>query len=251
MIREFVQIKFRKEIINGMLFLPDTDEPVPLVVHLNGMPGFEPEQEEERLARFFNSKNYAYFAFDYVGVRQSTGLFEYIYSQENINLVLSKLVHHPSIDPSRIGLLGESFGGAMALCHTSRDDRIKCLALRSPVYDTEEIPRMKIFDGLVQLWRASKQMRFPRINLKRSFQLQSQHYNPMKQAFHLQVPVRIITGDADEILPVEKIKELYSRIPEELDKDMEVVPGANHKFSKQKDFVFMRDYFSKFFGSVL
>jgi len=249
--KEFLQIQFRKELINGMLFLPDSKKPVPLILHLNGMPGFEPEEEGNRLAKFITSKNYAYFAFDYVGVRQSTGLFEYIYSQENINLVLSKLVHHPQINPSRIGLLGESFGGAMALCHTSRDDRIKCLAVRSPVYDTEEIPKMKIFDGLVQLWRASKQMRFPRINLKHSFLFQSRHYNPMKQAPFLKCPVRIITGDRDEIVPFEKIKKLYDKIPDNIDKEMRIVPGANHKFSKTKDFETMKNYFSKFFEAYL
>ncbi len=249
--KEFIQIQFRKELINGMLFLPDSKKPAPLVLHLNGMPGFEPEKEETRFAIFFTLKNYAYFAFDYVGVRQSTGLFEYIYSQENINLVLSKLVHHPRINPSRIGLLGESFGGAMALCHTSRDDRIRCLAIRSPVYDTEEIPKMKMFDGLVQLWRASKQMRFPRINLRNSFLFQSRHYNPMKQALHLKCPVRIITGDRDDIVPVEKIEKLYAKIPDKIDKEMRIVPGADHKFSKTKDFEIMKDYFSRFFEAYL
>ena len=249
--KEFLQIQFRKELINGMLFLPDSKKTAPLVLHLNGMPGFEPEEEGTRLASHITSKNYAYFAFDYVGVRQSTGLFEYIYSQENINHVISKLVHHPRIDPSRIGLLGESFGGAMALCHTSRDDRIRCLAIRSPVYDTEEIPRMKIFDGLVQLWRANKQMRFPRINLKRSFLFQSRHYNPMKQALYLKCPVRIITGDRDEIIPVEKIEKLYDKIPDKIDKEMKIVPGADHKFSKTKDFEIMKNYFLQFYENYL
>jgi len=249
--KEFIQIQFRKELINGMLFLPDSKKPAPLVLHLNGMPGFEPEEEETRFARYFTLKNYAYFAFDYVGVRQSTGLFEYIYSHENINLVLSKLVHHPRIDPSRIGLLGESFGGAMALCHTSRDDRIRCLAIRSPVYDTEEIPKMKMFDELIQLWRTSTQMRFPRINLKRSFLFQSRHYNPMKQALYIICPVRIITGDRDEIVPVKKIEKLYDKIPDKTDKEMRIVPGANHKFSKTKDFEIMKNYFLQFFEAYL
>ena len=45
---EHTDINFRHETINGVLYLPDTDNPSPLVIHLNGMPGLEPEKEGER-----------------------------------------------------------------------------------------------------------------------------------------------------------------------------------------------------------
>ena len=45
MIIEHGDINFRDETINGVLYLPETREPSPLIIHLNGMPGLEPENE--------------------------------------------------------------------------------------------------------------------------------------------------------------------------------------------------------------
>lgn len=245
------EIQFREEEINGYLYLPDKEEQVPLIIRLNGMPGTDPKKEKERLAPNFTNKNFAYFAFDYTGVRSSTGLYTYFDSHENINKIISHLAQHPKIDSSRIGLFGESFGGAMALCHATRDKRIKCLAIRSPVYDTEKIPKMKIFDGLTQLWQRDKQMRLPKVDLKKQFQNQSKHYNPMKLAQYLEIPTRVITGDKDEILSEKQIQRLYDKIPSNLDKEFKIVEGANHNFSKAKDFGIMRKYILDFFEEKL
>ena len=245
------EIPFREETINGYLYLPKKEEQVPLVVRLNGMPGTDPKKEKERLAPAFTGKNLAYFAFDYTGVRSSTGLYEYYHSHENINKIISYLSQHPKIDSSRIGLFGESFGGAMALSHATRDRRVRCLAIRSPVYDTEKIPKMKIFDGLAQLWQRDKQMRLPKVDLKKEFQNQSKHYNPMKLARNLNIPIRIITGDKDEILSEKHIQKLYDKIPSNIDKEFKIVTGANHNFSKVKNFGIMRKYILDFFEERL
>ena len=245
------EIQFREEKIKGFLYLPDKEKQVPLIVRLNGMPGTDPRKEEERLAPDFTGKNFAYFAFDYTGVRSSTGLYEYFYSHENINKIISYLSQHPRIDSSRIGLFGESFGGAMALSHATRDQRVKCLAIRSPVYDTEKIPKMKIFDGLSQLWQRDKQMRLPKVDLKKEFQNQSKHYNPMKLAHNLKIPTRVITGDKDEILSDKQIQKLYNKIPSNIDKEFKIVQGANHNFSKVKDFGIMKKYILNFFKEKL
>lgn len=248
---EYTDINFRNETINGVLYLPESQYPVPLVVHLNGMPGLEPEKEGERFAQELNSIGIAYYAFDYTGVRNSTGLFEYYYSQENINTIISYLVHHPKILPTKIALLGESFGGAMALCHAARDNRIQCLAIRSPVYDTKKIPQLKIFDGLSLMWKLNKQMRFPKVNLKSFFEIQSSHYNPDKLVEQLNCPVRMITGTKDEILDAEEIEKWFKRLPVDLDKELQIIENADHNFSNKVHFQQMKNYVIDFFRQRL
>ncbi|MCG3216153.1 MAG: prolyl oligopeptidase family serine peptidase [Candidatus Heimdallarchaeota archaeon] len=245
------EIPFREERIDGYLYLPEKEEQSPLIIALNGMPGLDPIKEKDRLAPIFTKSKFAYFAFDYTGVRKSSGLYEYYYSHENINKIISYLSKHPKIDSSRIGLFGESFGGAMALSHATRDKRIRCLAIRSPVYDTEKIPRLKIFEGLAQLWQRDKQMRIRYVNLKKEFQQQSKLYNPMKLAPLLQVPIRVITGDKDEILSEKQIQKFFDKIPSNLDKKFMIVEGANHNFSKPKDFEIMKDFILDFFIETL
>jgi len=85
---EHSDINFREETLNGVLYLPENKDPSPLIIHLNGMPGIEPEKEGERFAQDFSDNGFAFYAFDYSGVRNSTGLYEYYYSQENINRVV-------------------------------------------------------------------------------------------------------------------------------------------------------------------
>ena len=248
MIVERHDIQYREEKLNGYLYLPEDEEQLPLVIRLNGMPGTDPEKEKERLAPDFTKNKFAYFAFDYTGVRSSTGHYEYYFSQENINKVITELSKHPKVDSSRIGLFGESFGGAMAICHAARDRRIKCLAIRSPIYDTEKVPKMKIFDGMAQMWQRDKHMRIPKVqDLKKEFQYQVKYYNPMKLAENLQVPISIITGDKDEILSEKQIQKLYDKIPANLDKDYKIVEGANHNFSKPQNFTVMKKFILNFF----
>ncbi len=248
---EHTDINFRHETINGVLYLPDTKSPSPLILHLNGMPGLEPENEGERFAKDLVENGFAYYAFDYTGVRNSTGIFEYYYSQENINRILSHLVHHPKIDPTRIAIFGESFGGAMAISHTARDSRIRCLAIRSPVYDTEKVPKLRIFDGLSQLWKRSKQMRFPEVNLRTWFQLQSSQYNPAKLIKKINCPTRVITGTKDEILPVDQVKDLFNKIPSYIEKEMKIIENADHNFSNKNHFENMKNYVVEFFKNIL
>lgn len=246
------EIQFREDKIKGYLYLPKKEEQHPLIIRLNGMPGTDPKKEKERIASSFTDNKIAYFAFDYTGVRSSSGEYEYYFSHENINRIVTDLAQHPRIDSSRIGLFGESFGGAMALCHSVRDRRIKCLAIRSPVYDTEKIPKLKIFDGMAQLWQRDKQMRIPKVqDLKKEFLSQVKLYNPMKLASSLQIPIRVITGNKDEVLSEKGIQKLYEKIPSELDKDFKIVEGANHNFSKQEDFDYMKNYIIDFFKEVL
>ena len=57
---EHTDINFRGETINGVLYLPESKNPSPLILHLNGMPGLEPEQERERFAQDMIENGFAY-----------------------------------------------------------------------------------------------------------------------------------------------------------------------------------------------
>ncbi|MHA1222874.1 MAG: alpha/beta hydrolase [Candidatus Heimdallarchaeaceae archaeon] len=251
MISETLSLAYRNEQIAGILFLPEGEQIFPLVIRLNGLPGNAPEKEKNRLAEDFIKNNIAYFAFDYTGARKSTGIFEYYSSQENISIVITELSRHPKIDPSRIGLFGESFGGAMAICHAVRDKRVRCLVLRSPVYDTEVISKLSVFDSLAHFWVNDKKLRFPNVNLKENFTLQTKHYNPKKLIHKINLPIRIITGTKDELLSPEKINKLYKNLPENIDKDIKLIEGAGHNFTNPLYLEELKDFIIPFFKKYL
>jgi len=129
-----IEINVRSETLHSILYLPETknhktniNNSFPLVIRVNGMPGKSPEEDEQRFAHYFVENDIAYFTYDHQGVRTSTGIFSYYDAQANIEKVIDQLVHYPKINPLKIGLLGESFGGAMALCHAVRDNRVNVL----------------------------------------------------------------------------------------------------------------------------
>lgn len=47
-------IKFRKDFIHGILYLPDEEGQFPLVIRLNGFPGNSPEKRRTKISRYYH-----------------------------------------------------------------------------------------------------------------------------------------------------------------------------------------------------
>lgn len=255
--KEVIEIKIRSEILQGILYLPDIRDPqfaknnsFPLIIRVNGMPGKSPEEDELRFAHHFVDNNIAYFTFDHQGVRHSTGIFTYYDAQANIERVIDQLVHHPEIDPLKIGLLGESFGGAMAFCHAVRDKRVQCLAIRSPVFDTEIIPKNPLFKFFIKALKRNKEMRFPDGDLKKKYAEQTRQYNPDRLTDILVKPFYLIAGNKDVLFPEHGFHQLFKKVKSEI-KKIDIIDGANHNFTDQNHFQLMCENLVDFFRTHL
>ncbi|MFX1455622.1 MAG: alpha/beta hydrolase family protein [Promethearchaeota archaeon] len=251
--KEIIDLKVRTETLHSILYLPESENQhvlangsLPLVIRVNGMPGKSPEEDEQRFAKYFVKKDIAYFTYDHQGVRTSTGIFTYYDAQANIEQVIDHLVHNPKIDPLKIGLLGESFGGAMALCHAARDNRVKCLAIRSPVFDTEIIPNNPLFKFFIRALTRNKEMRFPEVDYRIAYSEQTVHFNPRELAKLLKKPFYLIAGNKDALFPEKGFYELYEKVASEV-KNIEILDGANHNFTNKNHFKVMCEKITNFF----
>jgi len=240
--KKVMEINVRSETLHSILFLPETNNhktnnsrSFPLVIRVNGMPGKSPEEDEQRFAHYFVENDIAYFTYDHVGVRQSTGIFSYYEAQSNIEKVIDLLVQDPKINPLKIGLLGESFGGAMALCHTARDNRVKCCAIRSPVFDTEIVPKNPLFKFFIRALTRNKEMRFPDVDFKKEYAIQTKQFNPAKLATYLTKPFYLIAGNKDALFPEKGFHQLFNKIKSK-EKKIEILDGANHNFTDKNHF---------------
>ena len=73
------------------------------------------------------------FMFNFRGVGRSQGSYgDGIAEQEDAAAAINWLVSQPAVDSSRVGLLGYSFGAAVALPVACADERVKAVALISP-----------------------------------------------------------------------------------------------------------------------
>ena len=252
-----ININVRTEVLHSILYLPEPKDTqsngsksFPLVIRVNGMPGKSPEEDEQRFAHYFTDKNIAYFTFDHQGVRESSGIFTYYDAQGNIERVIDQLVHYPKINPLKIGLFGESFGGAMAFCHALRDNRIRCLAIRSPVFNTKVVPENPLFKFFIKALMKNNKMRFPDVDFKKAYAEQTKQYNPDELAGKLIKPFYLIAGNKDALFPEKGFHQLFNKVKSE-NKRIDIIDGANHNFTDKIHFHMMCENLVDFFETNL
>ena len=114
-----------------------------------------------------------------------------------ISSVIENLAKHPAIDPSRIALQGDSFGGGCAIVHSSMDDRIRCVTVANPSFDSE-VMRKKEIENLFY-FSISKLSIKTKYNYE-DINKQMSYYNPKNFASQLKAPIQFIVGDNDQII---------------------------------------------------
>ena len=126
-----LQIRSHGARINGLMYLPAGPGPHPVVIFLHGFPGNERNLD---IAQAVRRAGYAAIYFDYRGNFGSGGTFSFAHSLEDTAAVLA-WVRGPEnaeryhIDPTRIALLGHSFGGWLALLGVERELPGVCVAV--------------------------------------------------------------------------------------------------------------------------
>lgn len=187
-------------------------------------------------------RDIATFRFDFFGQGESEGPFNQItvslaVEQANraIDLVKEKGYR-------RIGLMGSSFGGLVSALTASQRTDLACLALKCPVVDFAEELRLEFGDDEMAQWKATATipniMGGPdRIALHYGFYedaLRQIAYDPARL---ITAPTVIVQGDKDEHVPLHQSRQLYEAL--RVKKHLELLPGADHQFTKRSDFTRM------------
>ena len=82
--------------------------------------------------------------FNFRGVGGSDGSFGGgIAEQEDVSAAIDWLAFQPEVDVSKVGLLGYSFGAAVALPVACADERVRAMALISPPLEPVQVSQLK------------------------------------------------------------------------------------------------------------
>ncbi len=117
----------------GVLHVPDGLAPgvrLPAFLVLHGFVGSKDESHAEIQATMLEEMGYASFRFDFrccgesEGERGQVRCFDQVADTKN---ALTFLASRPEIDPARIGVIGHSFGAAVAVYTGGVDDRVACV----------------------------------------------------------------------------------------------------------------------------
>ncbi len=119
--------------LSGVLCLPDDVQPGQKLAAIICLHGFGSNKQAGNVkipCKMLNDWGYAALRFDMRSCGDSEGEFGHILCLDQVadtRNALTFLQGHPNIDPARIGVLGSSFGAAVALYAGSVDERFGCV----------------------------------------------------------------------------------------------------------------------------
>jgi fermentation-respiration switch protein FrsA (DUF1100 family) len=116
--------------LSGVLHIPETrkqGERLPAFLVLHGFLGSKDESHAEIQTRILEELGYAALRFDFRGCGESGGKRGYVLCMDQVadtRNALTWLAQRPEIDPDRIGVIGHSFGAAVAVYTGGVDRRV-------------------------------------------------------------------------------------------------------------------------------
>lgn len=133
--------------LEGLYYGLETKGPVPGVVVCHPHPlhgGSMNNNVTYAIADALVKSGVAALLFNFRGVGRSGGRHGGgTAEQEDVRAALDWLQGQQSVDKARLGLAGYSFGGGVALPVACADERVKCIALISPYFESSPVSLLK------------------------------------------------------------------------------------------------------------
>ena len=215
--------------IFGNLHLPY--EKAPCVITLHGLESSKDSGKWPTIAARLHDEGYACLRFNFRGCgegpEKSEGEFEDVSLTGRIwdyKSALQFLQETSKVDMRRLGVIGSSFGGMVAI--VAQDDRIKAMVTLSTPYKIPRFDKPQIPKEAGGYYELPSGRRF-----KKGFYEDLRKYNLLK-AIRCVPPILFIHGSEDDIVPLEHSHKLYEAAAEP--KRLEIVNGANHVFSQSE-----------------
>ena len=140
-------------------------------------------------------------------------------AQLDIDAAMRSLLVHQGVDAKRIVIFGQSLGGSLAIhyaAHSVYRANIRAVVIDSAFYDYRQIAKEKLA-GFFLTWPFQW---LPWLTIDND-------YSPAASVAALSpLPLLLIQGDQDEVVPLRHSQQLFERAGEP--KERWVVPGAGH-----------------------
>jgi len=191
------------------------------------------------LTRLLNDQGLATFRFDFFGQGDSDGPFEEITTTLAVQQAETALELVATRGYDRIGLVGSSFGGLVAILTAAQHRLIACLALKCPVADFAEELRLTLGPEELTRWQATNTIQNimggpDRVRLRYDFYEDCLRQIAYRPAERITTPTLIVQGERDECVPLHQSQRLYAALSGP--KRLELLPGADHQFTRREDF---------------
>lgn len=213
--------------IFGNLHLPYKG--APCIIALHGLESDKDSGKWPIMASRLCKEGYACLRFNFRGcgdgLEKSEGLFEEtcLTSRiEDYRAAIKFLLDSGKVDVDRLGVVGSSFGGMVALA--AQDERVKAMVVMATPYRIPVLGEPKLSRELGTYYELPSGRR-----LKDRFFKDLEKYD-LLEAVKKAPPILIIHGSMDEIVPVEHALKIYEAAPKP--KRLEIIDGGDHIFSR-------------------
>ncbi len=235
------------------LRIPDS-EPSPAVLICHGMNarGSSGLRLYARLAEASCKAGFVSLLFDFRGVGNSTGNFDYGFGeQEDIKCMLEYLAARPEVANDKIFVIGHSLGGVVSLYALRKERRVKGLVLWSTPknhrYNVKKFVRQTrgkiglyeflILSYLDKFFNVSKYFKLEVYGVNLRLKLVREKLMKLDECDAVSkldgVPVLIAIGSKDPIVGVYETKEIYRSANKP--KDMLIIDEADHVYKGKEN----------------
>jgi len=224
----------RGQRLAGVLYEADSDK---AVILLHGFGGDKDEQGIFiRTAEALCKEGFSVLRFDFAGSGESEGEFSQMSFSSEIEDLNSAIEFVKNKGYKKIGLVGQSFGGAVSILGYSKE--IKTMVLWNPVAKMESFGnylsshnmnwKRDLRERGISLIYKYKRNKF--LTIGRQLLDDVESLNLFSEATKISCPVLVIHGDKDSTLPWKDSQELLKFLKGQ--KRLEIIKGAEHAFHK-------------------
>ena len=222
----------------GTWTYPKSSVECPLVILATGnSPAGSKSKTWTNLVPRFSENGIATFLFDFTGLGNSPGIYKDLTLTtgcENFRGVMKYVQKNGEYDRSKIGVIGSSYGGNVALLEAANFPEIKALGLKSPSSFLPEGYERQYGSTFMEKW--GNEGFSKEVGLKYEAVRDSLFYNTYKAASKIKIPVRIVHGTNDLAVPIRQSRDLVRVLP---NGTIFEIAGADHLYSKGQEWELM------------
>lgn len=230
----------KEQVLKGNFVLPTSPGPFPGICKFHGLPG-SPDQVHGFAASLAEA-GFAVLTFDFRGFRSSEGQFRLAGEVQDAQAAVTHLLDSEYVFKDWVGVYGASYGGAVAVLAAVRDPRISAVCLRAPVFDTLAFAKSPlIVPAVKELLQSMPDVihgftdPITRKQILQQMITDAEELNPINEVSKIAPrPLFVITGDADEGIPVDGVRHFFGLAKEP--KELVVVKGADHSLTDPHTF---------------
>jgi dienelactone hydrolase len=216
------------------LFLPQgvsADNPVPAVITIVGTGS--DKESYDNFALHLNRAGIACLTFDVVGTGESRGDYiDYSFASAiaDTNAVTAYAASIEGIDPDRIGLLGWSQGGTLAILAAARSPVYKAVGLWAAALDLSGMITPEMRSEAAATGKTLLDLGFrPPLNLAKQWIDDVDHTDVLAAVPLIPAPLYVLAGSADETVPPRNSRDIAAAARNASSR-LEIIDGFDHTF---------------------